>query len=147
MLDALDFSILKDTDEFALKQIAFLPSQNAEDIFSQHRAARDAKLTQLAVAVPGNNLVVAIDCVKRERQAIDNCLDEAPLCLYLCSAPLDFNRQIGRCVACSLIKTRDVRSQRCLLRGGINQPAYGIVAVLVPVKGYNQRAFDAASKH
>src|SRR6266550_1484055 len=95
MFDALYISGSKYGGEFALKQLLFLAGQHFEDIFSQHGAAWYAKLAQLAVPVPGNNLVVAIDCVERKWQAIDNCLDEASLGLHFRRSSLDLNCQIG----------------------------------------------------
>ena len=105
MFDALDVPGFENKSEFVLKQLLFLASQHVEDIFSQHRAAGNTKLAQLAVTVPGDNLVVAIDSLKREREAIDNCLDEAPLGLHFSGPSLHFDCQICRGIAGVLIKT------------------------------------------
>ena len=79
VFEALDFPARKDAGEFAFQQFAFLASEDAENTFAQYRSTRNAQLAKLAVAVPGDNLKVAIDSVKRERQTIDDGLDEAAL--------------------------------------------------------------------
>src|SRR5712664_1200629 len=52
VFDALNFTSRKHTSKLAFQQIAFLSRQDAEDVFSHHRTTRNAKLAQLAVAVP-----------------------------------------------------------------------------------------------
>src|SRR5688500_15656226 len=94
MFYALDLSGCKYGRKLGFKQVAFLARQYAEDVFSHHRATRDAKLSQFAVAVPGHNFIIAINCIKRERQSVNDCLDEAPLGLNSRRAALNLDRQI-----------------------------------------------------
>ena len=78
-------------------------------------AARDSQFAEFTVAVPGNDFMVAIDGVKRERQAVDDGFDEATLGLNFSSAALDLYGEVGRSVAGRLIKTRNMSGQSCLL--------------------------------
>src|SRR5258705_10274638 len=146
IFDALDFPGCKDAGKFALQQIAFLASQDAEDIFSQHRTTRYAQLAEFTVTIPGNNLETAIDCVKRERQAINDRFDEAALRLHFRGASLNFNRQISRCLTSGLIKTGNAGGQCSLLRSRINQPANSFITVFTLIKSNYQRALRAIAK-
>src|SRR2546426_11539376 len=76
LLDALNLSGCKHPKEFALEQVATLLSKQVKNIPSQSFAARQSKLAQLAISVPGNDAVVTIDRIKRERQRIDDCLSK-----------------------------------------------------------------------
>src|SRR5436190_2181744 len=64
VFDALNFTGRKYTGKLAFQQITFLTGQDSEDVFSHHRTTRNAKLTQLAIAVPRHNLIIAINCIK-----------------------------------------------------------------------------------
>ena len=74
LLDTLSLSGCKHLAEFALEQVTTLLGKHVKNISAQSFAARQAELAQLAISVPGNDAVVAIDRVKRQRQRIDDCL-------------------------------------------------------------------------
>src|SRR5207237_970623 len=79
LLDTMDFASGKYPPEFLLQDFALLFGQHVENVASQHDAARQTQFSQLAVSVPGDDAIVTVDRVKRQRQAVDNRFGESVL--------------------------------------------------------------------
>ncbi len=90
---SLNFTCLEDLRDFPFENLSLLPRQNLKDVFSNYQATCNAQLSQLAITIPGNNPIVPIDCVKRERQAVYYCFDEATLRFRFGSALVNLFRQ------------------------------------------------------
>src|SRR5258707_622087 len=65
LLDPMNLAGGKDPAEFAFEQLAALFCQDLKNIPAQDFAARETKFTQLPIAVPGYDPIIAIDSVKR----------------------------------------------------------------------------------
>src|SRR5205085_173165 len=140
LLDVLDLARGERALELATERPARLPSENLEDVSPQNVAARDALAAQLAVAVPGDDAVVAVNRVERDRKAVNDRLGEAALRLGLGGAPLDLARQMDGRRARGLVERRDARGERGLLRGCVNESFFGLPAVRAPVERDDERA-------
>ena len=122
---------LEGARELALQSLARLARQHLEDVAPQHlpRAGCPAR--------PARGCDSTRRCgsrcprVERDGQAVNDRLGETPLRFGLGRAPLDLLRaRLSDDCARRLVERRDVRGERGLLRGGINQTALRFAAVL-----------------
>ncbi len=93
LLDALDSSGGEGALELLLHRLARLPGQDLEDVAADGAAARDALPALLAVAVPRDDAVAAVNGVERDGQGVDDRLGEAALRLGRGRGPLDLARE------------------------------------------------------
>ncbi len=83
----------KDPPEFTLQKFATLFREDLKNIFPQGFSARQSELAQFTISVPGDNPVITIDCIERQRQRIDDRFGEALLHFGFGGAQVNFTGQ------------------------------------------------------
>jgi hypothetical protein len=123
LLDAFDLARLERTLKFHSNTSLRIPGEHAKNISTDRRITRNALRADLAVPVPTDNAVIAIDHVDRYRQCIEHgfrkppvllfCLIYRAVLLWLRNAPTRFMLIAAICVTASI--SRPFVSEKVLL--------------------------------
>ena len=96
LLDALDLAGLEGASELAFERRTRLARQHIEDATAQRIPTRHTLTAKLAVAIPSDDAMRAINCVERHRQTINDRFGETTLCFCLSRASFNFARETHR---------------------------------------------------
>src|SRR5215203_6596859 len=109
MLNPFDLTTLKHTSKLLFQHVARLSCKDLKNVLTKHGPTWNTELSKLSISVPGNQAILTIDCVQRQRQAIDNRLDKTFLCFRLRSSFFNFAGETYRLVTGCLVERADVR--------------------------------------
>src|SRR6185295_5864274 len=108
LFDAFDLTAFKHARELFLEHIARLSGEHFKYILPEHRASRNTELAEFPISVPRNRAILPIDCIKRQRQTIDNRFDESLLRFTLRRSSFNFSGKTYRRVSRGLVERTDV---------------------------------------